>query len=571
MKKWKRSMAVLLSALTLTGLLAGCGGADTSDAAAGQSASAAVNSDGTPVYDTSKTLEISWLGTNGTNIVDNNMVQQLIEEKFNVKIVNTKVDVSNTEQNNLMLNANEMPDTAFLYKQASEMWDKGLVRSIPYDFIETYMPSYAALLDRYPTGKMVNLVPGSEDEYICINGVNLVNLYEGWYSYYRLDWLEEAGIELNGELQQCDEDGRIFFCAEPFTLEEQDEIFAKFIQRTTPEGNTVYAMSGNKDNAHQAFNPIINAFGIRAATTTPIYGFTENEQYIAGYESEKWLDFLEYAADYYEKGYIDPEFTSQDVSKQWEKITAGRAGYWTAPRGYANIAYKDRPPYSLLNADENAKVLITPPEIGADGVQYFAPYMEAPHAFTYLSFVSADVDDEKLARILMIYEWLCFDPEGQIISRFGKEGEHFTWEAEPYESGIVQNTDVTAEVKGELGLGYYNAVFYDETVSTYLSVETYKPIDAWAAEKDYTQIYAERYDILGENSADYEAAYQLYGNELMLIWQEFYMQSIIGQTDPAAEWDNYLARLDAAGIRDVMDPLSKAPLFLPLLEGELEY
>ena len=197
--------------------------------------------------------------------------------------------------------------------------------------------------------------------------------------------------------------------------------------------------------------------------------------------------------------------------------------------------------------------------------------MEAPHAFNYLSFISADVDDEKLARILMIYEWLCFDAEGQIVSRFGKENEHFTWETEPYESGIIQNADVTAEVKGQLGLGYYNAIFYDEQVSKYLSVENYKPMDAWAAEKDYTQIYAERYDILGENTADYESAYQMYGNELMLIWQEFYMQSIIGQTDPAAGWEDYLARLDSAGIRKVMDPLSKGPLFLPLLDGELQY
>ena len=63
----------------------------------------------------------------------------------------------------------------------------------------------------------------------------------------------------------------------------------------------------------------------------------------------------------------------------------------------------------------------------------------------------------------------------------------------------------------------------------------------------------------------------MYGNELMLIWQEFYMQSIIGQTDPVAGWDDYLARLDAAGIREVMEPLSKGPLFIPLLEGKLEY
>ena len=49
------------------------------------------------------------------------------------------------------------------------------------------------------------------------------------------------------------------------------------------------------------------------------------------------------------------------------------------------------------------------------------------------------------------------------------------------------------------------------------------------------------------------------------------MQSIIGQTDPVAGWDDYLARLDAAGIREVMEPLSKGPLFIPLLEGKLEY
>ncbi len=74
-------------------------------------------------------------------------------------------------------------------------------------------------------------------------------------------------------------------------------------------------------------------------------------------------------------------------------------------------------------------------------------------------------------------------------------------------------------MKGPLGLVYYNATFYDETVSKYLSVENYKLVDEWEEKKDYMQIYAERYDILGENTADYEVAYQLYDNEL-LIWQE---------------------------------------------------
>lgn len=427
-KKAKRFLSLLIAIMLITTLFTACGKKENTGTQndTGKEKTTTGADKEPKGFDDSKTLEISWFGFNGTEIVEGNPLQKEIEEKFNVKIKNIKADIFNKEQINLMINSGEMPDASFMYQTPIDLWDKGVTRAIPKSFIEKYSPNYKKLLDRYPIGWQLNKVPGKEDEYLAINGINIGLDENGWFSYYRLDWLENAGIKPKGELKQVDDEGHVFFCETPFTLEEQDQIFDAFLNMNTDAKNPKYPASGNKDTTNYSWETILNSFGVKTWMN-----LEEGGKYIQYYQSSKWKEALKVLNNYYKKGYIDQEWTSQDITKHWEKLNSGMVGWWPNFSGYVNPQYQDRPPFGLLAKVPDAKILLVPPEIGSDGKQYFCSSNHNPHAYSYPNFIGHRVDDEKLARILQIFDYVCFDKEAQVRFQFGIEGEHFTWQGEP--------------------------------------------------------------------------------------------------------------------------------------------
>jgi len=76
-------------------------------------------------------------------------------------------------------------------------YEEGLHRSVNMDMVKEYMPSYYELLEQYPGAFTVNLIEGTENEYVGLSMVT--GLAEWCYFNYglRLDWLEKLGYEIN--------------------------------------------------------------------------------------------------------------------------------------------------------------------------------------------------------------------------------------------------------------------------------------------------------------------------------------------------------------------------------------
>jgi len=567
-KKVKRTFTILIAVMIFTTLFSACakkGDTGTQNDTSMGKTTESVDKEPT-AFDKSKLLEISWFGFSGVDIVEGNVLQKELEEKFNVKIKNVKADIFNNEQINLMINSGEMPDCSFMYQNPRDLWDKGVTRAIPKNFIEKYSPDYNKLLNRHPIGWKLNLVPDKKDEYMAINGINLAGDGDGWVSHYRLDWLEEAGIKPKGELIKIDDGGHVFFTKTPFTLDEQEQIFDAFLKMNTDTKNPKYPASGNKDTTNYSWETILNSFGVKTWMN-----LEEDGKYIQYYQSNKWKQALKVLNNYYKKGYIDQEWTSQDLTKHWEKLNSSMVGWWPNFISYVNTSYQDRPPFGLLAKAPDAKILITPPEIASDGDQYYCPSNPSPHNYNYPSYIGNNVDDEKLARILQMFNYICFDKEAQVKHLFGVEGKHFTWQGEPYNSGIDAIADVTPKEKGEYGIGFYRLVMYDERIATYLTNEMQRPMINWIKASNYKRIDNYKHDIFSELTEEYDKLGKQIGADVNMIWQEFYMQAVIGEVNIDSEWDNYLKRLDDAGIEKRNAIGNKAPLFAPLLKGEVKY
>ncbi|MDF2669811.1 MAG: extracellular solute-binding protein family 1, partial [Paenibacillus sp.] len=512
-----RTMLILGLSLTLGGTLVGCSGKSENKPANEPTASGSA----TAAPDMSKKLEISWAGANARGKVeDNNYVQQKLESKFNIKLVNKKIDLNNSQQVNLMISAGETPEaTFFANRDAKKMFTDGDSRTIPKAMIQKYAPNYAKLLDTNPPGWKMGLAPNKTDEYVSLAGISQTVEGQLWGNVYRLDWLEKLGIKPKGNPKPIGTSGgreRVFFTEQAFTIEEEARIFDAMVNQD-PDGN------GKKDT--YAFTPYNDATSWWAAGYMGAYGvgtdmnLEENGKVVNYNISTKYKDFLSKMAEWYKLGYIDPEFVTLNRAKGWEKFSTGKIGSAQAPYNAAALTpgvFMQRPPGNLVAKDPNAKILITPTQIGPNGNQGAPAYRPVSLLVGYDFVIRKDVSDEKLIRILQVFDYINFDKEGLVMSSFGEVGTHFNWEGEPYKSAALPINN--ANVDDKFGLRYYNHGNTREFMTYTTPQDVMKLVNDYFFNKDKGMkllIQPYKYDLFKETQ--YNELVSKYGQKLSTI------------------------------------------------------
>lgn len=295
--------------------------------------------------------------------------------------------------------------------------------------------------------------------------------------------------------------------------------------------------------------------------------------------SPRYKEFLTLAAKWYGLGLIDTEFPALEMAKAWEKIHAGITGvcFGTSAAYAGNPSIPNRPPTAFVRDEEvgtGAACVVVPPPIGPSGIQSAMSYW--PHtdgAGGAQLFINSKVDDAKLAKILQIVDYYKLDPEGRYLAGYGKPGVHFTFEGEPFRSGVtrVPEAEVPAgEAKqgefamypgmnpweySQYGLRAHTARFYNDYViggrGPDLRFRYYK------------------WDMFRETGmAD---LFDVYGEGLNTLVDEYYYKVVTGQADLADDWDEYVAKWKANGGDKFITEMQKAPIVAEYLAGRRTY
>lgn len=564
----KKGLSLLLAAAMLSGSLAGCAqNAQTQDTGqdkeTGMTEEALTEQASAPENDGEK-MEISYVSFNCGAIEEGNWAEKYLEDKYGVEIRTSRVDVSNVEQTQLMLASGEMPDCGWINNVSpQEMYDQGLIRTVPEEMIREYAPSYAALLDENPFGW--KLYRCKEDgNLMSVSGFRESNLGAVINaSSYRLDWLEKIGIEPNGELIQLDEDGRLFLATEPFTKSQFEQIMDGFTNKD-PDGNGQDDTFGMIAGGNMPFSwvPMMGMFGVTTAFSMNVDGVAEDY-----YVTPAYHDFLEFAAKMYKKGYIDREFATLTLQESWEKITAEKAGYsgsgfeWTGP---AVTFAGTRPPNTIVNNTEGTVVMV-PTEVNDDKTGGTPVY--ASSNFSNFFYVNKNVDDKKLAKILEIFiENANFNREDYIALRYGEEGTHFDYTGTNSQgkSGPTLKEDVTNG--GAYGLSVYGTSFIETKESKALGWDSVLETVMSYSWGDFKKqlLYPYRWDAFNETG--YSELKTLYGPTIDTLVKEYFFNVICGEVELDATWDDYIASLEAAGYSEIRKELQKAPLYEDLMK-----
>lgn len=551
----KRIIATLLTVALATTLVVGCGSkkeqqSSQSSVPQKSDVSSTGEKDSSSVStEVEEPIEISYVGWNCGEIEDETFAELWLEEKLGgIDIQVLKVDLSNSEQKNLMRSTGQLPECGW-WMGSLDDYKAELTRSIPEDMIRKYAPNYAAVLDR-DGGWGANSIPGKEGEYTCLTGYS--NMYSPSHVTYivewNYDWLKKGGFLPEGEVVELSEG--YYITADPFTQSELLEIFEYFTYGD-PDGNGVndtYAMTATGASGHQGWNLLSSIFGVNDQDPME----SEDGEVNRSWVTDEYKEFMKFAAFCYEKGYVDPEFATITNAQRLEKIKSGKIGAHPIVRG------------EVLNKNyisaQGSNVLYTPIVVNDQGVGGSRVY--SPNAFTYQFGVREDVDDTKLAKILEMFDFMCLDEEAWFTLRYGIEGTHFEYSEVIDGVGYVPKRIEGITVGTNTGLNIFNNYWIPIESEMALYSKAKKAAFDFTDSEEFLQykVCPTRYDATG-TASNLSEVDGMYYSTVKQMADEYFFNVVCGVSDIDSTWDKYVKDLNAAGYSKMYEEMQKFPEF----------
>ena len=502
----------------------------------------------------------------GAADLDSNPIVTELNGRFNVTLKTQPLVLAHNESGFIdaaraeepfmkLIDDNNLPDVFRLetWMDYHVLLDSGLVRPVPWDMVERYAPNYAALLSRdlnFFERMKHNYADADGNFYLLLSLTEHQEMLTG-YSIYRLDWLEELGIAPPGEVVKL-MDG-LYFTEAAYTIDEFTNIMQGFagMQGTGQR----HGLSMNMHIFSDLFftQTMLGMFGVHNQGNINENGSTQQWFASEGYKQYLLLltELIEMGAVYFPPGGSGGYscFPQQRVGWQYRHI---------------NTLFGEHDVFKFLRrVNPDAKILITPPEIGPMGIQTGSGDQNMmTHGGTARAgagasmMVNASVPDDKLARILQIYNGIAFHPELWLLLYHGIEGEDFAWEGEPFESAIIKNA-ATDHIAPAVRL--LSTYIWDQNIIRLANVLSGNPtiIHDFATSEAARQMIGRNYKntanlpldgliMFDEKRAAWNEKYEFM--ELIRIANEFLADIISKEKDVLSWWDHYIENLNHFGL-----------------------
>lgn len=559
----KKLLAMLLCAAMLLSLLAGCGGKADNGAAL---------ADGKlPEDDESQEITISyWMYADDYkhyNSLNDNPVVKILNEKFNIKLdFQTPAMGSEIDNFNLMLGTQDYTDImnmTYCTESLSTLYQDGVILDLaPY--VEEYMPNYYALIQSNETLK--KSVYDDEGHLLSVAQLDNVERTQWGGMVYRRDILETM---TGGNVQFPSGN------SEPTTVEDWDYML--------PLMKQYFEYSGIPDTAcliipaigYVATGELQAGFGVPA-----LIGLSADGKSVEfAPATENFYNYLTKMHEWYEAGYIYPDFASRTNDMFYLPNPAltygGAAGVWFGLLGQVSDQMS-LPEYGLMM---DVRPLSAPLDT-ANGIT-------AEMAASYVTIdviaanrcIAATVEPERLVRILKFLDFT-YTQEGALLLNRGLNAEQaaadelytkmgFTDGAYYFDENgkicvydwILQGANDGFEPMSFTGQRLMGAV--DETANDWPANQERDYIDDAEDNADavWTMYGSSRVIPMGatamtpEESAKYNAVY----TNIMDYVNSMVPKFILGteKLDEAA-WTAYMAKLNELGLQDLLSAQQSA-------------
>lgn len=311
--KWKKTAAYAITAVLMSGMLAGCMTKGSGSEAAPKATLKDGKYDPVLTITTAKQLdENAGKYLNGESLNDNVMTRWGVE-KLGIKIETTLLGGDagnyNTKLRLALTGSEKLPDLIPVYDTslASDLIQSGQVRDITED-IKNFMPDrLKEIYKQYPT----TFNPVIQDGKVYGMAIS-PNLTEGEVMLIRQDWLDR----LNSKA--------------PTTIDEFEKVIAAFTNND-PDGNGKKDTYGFDFSGKDSYNtgwvsdPVM-IFSAYTGKSLPGQWYNDNGKLTYGSVAEGNKEALAKLRDWYSKGYLNKELATQGAWDALADFTEGKAG-----------------------------------------------------------------------------------------------------------------------------------------------------------------------------------------------------------------------------------------------------
>jgi ABC-type glycerol-3-phosphate transport system substrate-binding protein len=528
-------------------------------------------------------FDFTWTGLFSVKAVPDNPLEQMIEEQFNVDITIIHLPYNNAEAISLALSSGDYPDVLYTWAPGGmvDWYLKGAFRSIPRSMIEEHAPHYTASMTALGGGAWYyGLVPGTSDEYMGMPNREDGQEGCGYLPQWRLDWLEQAGLAPDmanaQDLAPTGAPGTYMRLLERFEWDDVERIFADFANNDY-DGNgridsTALQGSGERLSYWRSHGFVFISHGIN-----DVLNYRDPDgSTVMEHNAVRSKESLQVLQRWFQAGYLDSELPAVDKNVTSNKIIAGNAGAWMRSNACGRAAETGKSDLctQIVNDGGNAdaKILTTLTPLSPHGDTRCRQENRAlPLNPQQATAFKVGMSDAKLARALQIYDWANYDPQGQVISWFGRPGIDFQWEGAPWASKIIRPEECCSqEWQGERGLLAYNGYVRTNEYSRFTrSAEVTADIalfrDPNSPVNDATKAYRE--DIFAQTR--FEELLSTSRTALDTIRDEFWWKAVTSDIDIEAEWPGYVETLMKNGLRQILAEAEKMPLVSDILAGRV--
>lgn len=420
----KRKIALLLCAVMVFSMAAGCGSTKNPDSERStdekkettENAKSEQNEEVTKSYDehidfTCTNYYSLYQAANGFDIEADEYIQW-VQEKFNVTVDQWACESANAKETvRLWVNGGTMPDCMvwpeLSYSELCEYADQGLLQPLPGGWEEKW-PNIAKMVEKSGYGELVKVdgLTYAIPHATFGNFNSMEKLVAHTSLYYRKDWAEQVGMADLGD------DYTISFA-------ELEEYLMKVKEAGLCDGAFLSCSVGG---ATIAFRYAVGGVSGEDFIAT-------DDGYIWEPQQENYVQYIEKMQDWYNRGLLDPDFYVNEEAEVQTKfqegfvaamVTAGGVGNYQGlidnlmdvagenkVDSEARVKYQDMFGLATIVADDG--------NIYADGT----------YNYWLMNSFSPDCDEAAMERILDMIDWFC-TPEGQASERCAIPGKDFT-------------------------------------------------------------------------------------------------------------------------------------------------
>lgn len=379
---------------------------------------------------------------------------------------------------------------------------------------------------------MISSNPGQENSFLSDGKVlKFMAPYEQYRAnqgmVIRKDWLEEQNLEV------------------PETYDEMTEVLEAFQSaygcETPIYMNKQCYITGLSDGFD------IAAFPADGGVETVMPYYVDDGTVCSTLNSEGFKDYLSLLHSWYEKGFIDPDFSSIEYNPFSDylstQIDSNQMGVWvTSGEGIDNYT---------------VPVTCVPMLVQNEG--------DMDHIFTMSltadsqndTYITTNCENLELCMSYMDY-WYSLD--GILFANYGVEGVSYELNEnnEPEFTDLVVNNEYGLSVSNMMrlycGYGVWNAPMLRMRTASYNSDLANEAWEVWSSKLDGTMTMPD-YISLNTEQSETEG---YHSSDILTYALQMVPQFIIGTVDIEAEWDNYCARLEEMGLSECVEVWQEA-------------